>query len=1004
MANARTFSRSFSGGEVTPEFWGRIDDPKYQSGLALCRNFIALPHGPVANRPGTKFVREVKSSSKRTRLIPFTYSSTQTMVLEFGDYYIRFHTLGASLLAGTPQAYSAGAAYVVSDAVTYSGARYYCTRPAQGIVPTNTAYWYRMPDNGVYEIPSPYKAQDVFDIHYVQSADVLTIVHPGYAPRELRRLGATRWRLDLISTAPTLSPPAGGETSGAVNIVHRYVVTATISKITTENRVVGSYIDNVEVVPAVYTVYSASTCILDGGGSTFINNAYAAFGKSALFWKCATDPIFPYFLWDTNTAILAEAGNPPIYASTVTGPKQIGTPDSPSTYDGASFIEGRWFKLYRSNSSAMTAAIADYLNLYPLGYPSVTVTEVQVTVPVRSVETYETSPAAEATCSNDLRLIGAANNLSWQPITGASSYRVYKAKSDGSFGYLGSIFGTSFRDDSVKSAAIDWSVSPPASAPASGPPGLTATAVTAAVAELSVTATVPEGATPGTKYTYVVTAVSEKTGEESGPSSKASTMNDLFSTGAKNTLTWPYVAGADYYNVYRDANGVFGYLGRATENTFVDTDYLTPDISKTPPIINDIFAGPGNWPGAVTYYEQRRIFAGSRAAPQSIWMTRPGTESDISYSMPSREDDAISFRVAAREANTIRHAVPLNSLVLMTASAEWQVTSVNSDAITPTSVSVKPQSYVGANNVQPVIVNNTLVYVAERGGHVRELGHNWQAGGYITGDASIRAPHLFDELDIVDVAYQKSPSSIVWLISTSGKLLGMTYSPEQQIIAWHQHDTDGAFESVCCVAEGDHDAVYLVVRRTVGGVSNRYIERMEPRLFGEQESAFFLDCGLTYRGAPVSSVTGLAHLNGKTVSILADGAAHAPKVVAGGAVALDVPASVVHVGLPYVSDMQTLPLALEIQGGGFAQGRPKNISQAWLRVFRSGEIYVGPGFDRLTRARDEFGVTGIKPLRTEEIQVTVSPSWAPEGSICLRNTAPLPLTVVSMSLEVSIGG
>lgn len=1000
MANARTFSRSFSGGEVTPEFWGRIDDTKYQSGLALCRNFIALPHGPIANRPGTKFVREVKSSSKRTRLIPFTYSSTQTMVLEFGDYYIRFHTLGASLLAGTPQAYSAGTSYIVSDSVTYSGARYYCTRPAQGIVPTNTAYWYRMPDNGVYEIPSPYKAQDVFDIHYVQSADVLTLVHPGYAPRELRRLGATRWRLDLISTAPKLSPPAGGQSTGAVNITHRYTVTAMMSRTVTEQRTFTEY--SSWATPIVFEEKTVTNEVVALGGDK-IQGVFNKYGKTqGVFWfKGYTNPYLLYgveYINPTLEYVDPESQLPPGYTNS-----DLGLGDGQIAYAEAKVVDGVQWTLYQMFGN-INRAVYHYTEMISSG-GLVFTSATRYSYPVTYTQSYETIFSSEATCSNDLKLVGAANKLSWNPISGASGYRVYKYNyTDNQFYFLGAATDTTFRDDSVRTAGIDKTLSPPASALSAGPSGMAATAVTAAVAELSVSAFVPEGGSPDTKYTYVVTAFSERTGEESGPSSKASTMNDLFTTGAKNTLTWPFVAGADYYNVYREVNGVFGYLGRSTENTFIDTDYLTPDISKTPPIINDVFAGNTNWPGAVTYYEQRRIFAGSRAAPQSIWMTRPGTESDMSYSMPSREDDAISFRVAAREANTIRHAVPLNSLVLMTASAEWQVTSVNSDAITPTSISVKPQSYVGANNVQPVIVNNTLVYVAERGGHVRELGYNWQAGGYITGDASIRAPHLFDGLDVVDIAYQKSPSSIVWVVSTSGKLLGMTYSPEQQIIAWHQHDTDGAFESVCCVAEGDHDAVYLVVRRTVGGVSKRYIERMDPRLFGEQENAFFLDCGLTYRGAPVSSVTGLAHLNGKTVSILADGAAHAPKVVTGGAVALDVPASVVHVGLPYVSDLQTLPLALEIQGGGFAQGRPKNVNQAWLRVFRSGELYVGPDFDRLTRARDEFGVTGIKPLRTEEIQVTVSPSWAPEGSICLRNTAPLPLTVVSMSLEVSIGG
>ena len=122
---------------------------------------------------------------------------------------------------------------------------------------------------------------------------------------------------------------------------------------------------------------------------------------------------------------------------------------------------------------------------------------------------------------------------------------------------------------------------------------------------------------------------------------------------------------------------------------------------------------------------------------------------------------------------------------MLTGSAEWRVTSVNSDAITPTSISVKPQSYVGSNNSQPVIVNNSMVYAASRGGHVRELGYNWQANGFITGDLSLRAAHLFDNFAILDMGMAKAPLPVVWFINDQGKLLGLTYVPEQAIGAWH---------------------------------------------------------------------------------------------------------------------------------------------------------------------------------------------------------------------------
>ena len=679
MPNIRTLQRSFGGGEVTPEFFGRIDDVKYQTGLALCRNFIVLPHGPIANRPGFAFVRAVKDSTKKTRLIPFTYSTDQTMVIEIGAGYFRFHTQGATLMNGAEP----------------------------------------------YEIANPYAEADLFDIHYVQSADVLTLVHPNHAPRELRRLGALSWTLTTITFGSSLAAPTG--------------VSATAS-----------------------------------GGT-------------------------------------------------------------------------------------------------------------------------------------------------------------------------------------------------------------------------------------GTTYNYKVTTVGEFELDESKPSAAASVSGDLLAPNAFNTITWSAAAGAKRYNVFKQSNGLYGYIGQTDGLTFKDEN-IAADLSRTPPEGGSPFASAGNYPGAVTYFEQRRCFAGTINAPQNLWLTRTGTESNMTYSIPSRDDDSISFRVAAREANTIRHLVPLDSLVLLTGAAEWRVTSVNSDAITPSSVAVRPQSYIGAGNAQPVIVNTSVLYGAARGGHVRELAYNWQAGGYITGDLSLRAPHLFDGLDIKDIAFQKSPAPVAWFVSSSGKLLGLTYVPEQQVGAWHQHDTDGTFESVACVAEGAEDAVYAVVRRTINGQSVRYIERMAPRLFGEQESAFFVDAGATYDGPPADTITGLTWLEGCTVSILADGAVHPQRVVTGGAVQLEVEASVVHIGLPIEADAQTLPLAFEIQG--FGQGRQKNVNKAWLRVYRSSGIFAGPSFDRLTEAKQRTTEPYGSPpaLKSEEIPIVITPSWTDNGQVCVRQSDPLPLTIVSMSLEVSIGG
>lgn len=683
MANIRTLQRSFSGGEISPEMFGRFDDAKYQSGLARCRNFITKPQGPAENRPGFAFVRAVKDSTKKVRLIPFTYSTTQTMVIEMGPGYFRFHTQGATLMSGG--------------------------------VP--------------YEIANPYAEADLFDVHYVQSADVLTLVHPNYAPRELRRLGATNWQLTTLSFAAPIAAP------GAPTLV--------------------------------------------------------AAGHTAVKYT----------------------------------------------------------------------------------------------------------------------------------------------------------------------------------------------------------------------YYYVVTAVDSEGVSESAASAASSVGGNLFETGATVKISWAAVTGASRYNVYKLQGGLYGYIGQTTGLSIVD-DNISPDLGKTQPLYDSVFGGAGDYPGAVSYFEQRRCFAGTTNKPQNIWMTKSGTETNMSYSLPIRDDDRIAFRVAAREANTIRHIVPLTQLLLLTSSAEWRVTSVNSDAITPSTISVRPQSYVGSSNVQPVIINNTLIYGAARGGHVRELAYNWQASGFITGDLSLRAPHLFDTFDIVDMAYAKAPQPMVWFVSTSGRLLGLTYVPEHQVGAWHWHDTDGVFESCTVVAEGGEDALYCVIRRTINGSSVRYVERMASRQFTDQADAFFVDAGATYSGVPADVISGLGYLEGKTVSILADGAVHPQRVVTGGSITLDIEASTVQIGLPIEADLQTLPLAVQLQDGSFGQGRFKNVNKVWLRVYRSSGIFVGPSASELTEAKQRTTENyGTPPaLKSEEIPIVLTPSWADSGQIFVRQSDPLPLTVVSMTAEVALGG
>lgn len=728
----RTITKAFSGGVVDPQFFGKYDDQKFQTGVAKMENFIAVPFGPTENRPGLRFVAEAKYPNKKCRIVEFEFSTTQTFAIEMGEGYFRFHTQASTLLVGSPGAWSSSTAYVQGDLVTYLGVKYYCLQAHTNTTPPNASFWYPIPST-YYEIPNPYAEADLFEINFVQSNDVLTFVHEDYPPAELRRLGATFWVYAPIDFDPSLPQVTG----------------------------------------------------------------------------------------------LSVTGNGPNASPAVNVPEWVVT-----AIDGLG-----------SESEQSTA-------------------------------------------------------------TSFSSLSAYNFNGSGAY--------------------ID--------------------------------------------------------------------------------LAWTAVTGATAYNIYRRFNGgIYGFIGQTTGLTFKD-DGIAEDLSTTPPIIDNPFNGSDNYPSAVCYFEQRRVFAGTTNKPQQIIMTKTGTESDTSVSRPVRDDDAIKFNVAARTLNRIRHLVPTEVMWGLSNSAEWKITSVNQDSITPTSISVRAPTSVGSSYPQPVLVNNNVIFVSEKGSRLRELGAA-QNGGYITGDLSIRASHLVKKSKIVDISFTSEPQQIVWGVRDDGVLLGLTYVPEQQVYGWHTHATDGSFESVGTIKDDGRDYSYFVVKRNIDGSDVRYIERMERRVFDSIEDCFFVDAGISYSGSPASTFTGLDHLEGETVAILADGAEQPQQEVVGGSVTLESAFSKVTIGLPYNSDLQTLPMYMEIPGA--AQGRYKNVNQVWMRVFESAAVFAGPAFNRLTEYKQRTTESPGSPpeLRTDEINIKIAPSWSNSGGqVCVRQSSPLPITILNMTIEVEVGG
>lgn len=765
---AKTFYRSFAGGEITPELFGRLDLPKFQTGLRKAQNFLTLPHGPAVRRPGTYYVNRTRYNSNVSRLIPFVFNATQAVVIEFGNLYVRFHTPEGTVLespkaiTGITQAlpgvftvvghgYSIGEVVYVSavggmtelngsfyqvlatptaDTVTLSTLDYGGVRIDTTSMPAYTSGGLMA---RVYTLASPYAAADLFSINYSQDSDVLTLTCQNYQSRELRRSGAANWAFSVVSFTPTLAAPA---------------------------------------------------------------------------------------------------------------------------------------------SPTATATVAVATNLTPQHYKVTSVAADLVTESLASVD---------ATCTNNLTLAGNYNTISWTSNPSAARYYVYKLR-----------------------------------------------------------------------------------------------------------------------------GGIYGFIGQTTSTSLID-DNIQADTTIAPPDTAITLNGSANdYPAAVTYFERRRWFAGTANEPQNIWATRNGTQSNLTSSIPSRDDDALEFRIAAQQQNAIRHLVPLTDLIALTVGGEFRIFADGGPAIAPTTLSIKPQGFSGAGVPQPVLTAQSALYVQAQGSRVRELAYDPNGTGYYRStDVSILATHLFNGYTIVDLAYTRAPEQVLWAVRSDGVLLGLSYVPDQQVYAWHQHVTDGAFESVAVIPSGSEDVLFAVVRRTqADGLTVRSVEKLASRFWTDQADAFYVDCGLTYSGTPTDTITGLYHLEGKTVQILADGAVQGEQVVTNYRVTLDAEYSTVHVGLKYTSDLVTLPLAIE-GAPAAGQGMAKNVSKVYLRVVQSSVVKVGPAFDKLVEnaAREVSDPYDSPPaLTTSELEIAIAPSWGADGSVCVRQDLPLPLTVAAMALETATGG
>lgn len=603
-----------------------------------------------------------------------------------------------------------------------------------------------------------------------------------------------------------------------------------------------------------------------------------------------------------------------------------------------------------------------------------------------------------------------------------------------------------------------------------------------------------------TDYSYVVTAV-DANGEESIASAVGgqTAQIDIATTAGSVAISWNFVSGATAYNVYKalpstgtaiPAGTLYGYMTTVSgefNTAAVDTN-IVPDFTFAPPTHENPFAG-SNYPAAVTYDQQRKVYAASNAQPETFWMSKPGQFDNFDVSSPVQPSDAITGTLVSRQVNNIKYMVSMpGGLIMLTGAGAWQVSGgAQGSVLAPSTVTATPQAYNGSADVEPLTINYDILYVQQKGTVVRDLAYSFYTNIYTGTDLSILSNHLFTGYSIVEWTYAEEPFKLIWAVRSDGALLSLTYLKEQEVYGWAKHETQGRFKSISSIQEGQENAIYAIVQRSVGGENISFIERLHTRLmpYGA-EDAFFVDSGLSSTSTvpdatltigaaegtgvsfstdvavfdsgmvgdviragkgiatitsfvdsthvlctitrtitdidhfhtpevvwpqasgtwtiatPTTVVSGLDHLEGELVTILGDGNTFTPQVVLNGTVTLSQPCSKIHVGLAYTCQLQTLYLDT---GEPTIQGKRKNIIAMTARVDQTRGLKMGQTFDDLTEFKDRNLNTIGEPIElyTGDDRMIIGGGWNTEAQVCIQVDDPVPATVLGVIPEIQLG-
>jgi len=980
MSQINPFLSSLNSGEFSPRMEARVDFERYPNASKMCRNFVLLPQGGITRRPGTRFIKEVKTSSLSTRLIPFQFSEDDSYMLEAGNAYFRFYRRQGRLAVEDTDA-------AVTNGTFASNITGWTDASTGGAAIAHDATNQRMQLTGASG-----------GVAWARQG--VTISAGNTAKEHVLRFKVA------VDGGGTIGFQVGTSTTGS-EILSEVKLGAGFHSIAFTPNATTFYIQFRNNITPVRNAFIDDVVFLDNEPLE-LTSPYATADLTDLRYFQAGDVVY---ICHQSYAVrkIERRGHRSwsiVEAFFEDGP-YLETNDGTDLND-AQIITNPLFDNgiigWTDNSTGSAAFVlhnndGKHAELDPGASGSAQTAVMRTSTTVVSGKKFVVHVLILSAGAVTVNLGSSAGGTQYSTASQQPGWASYE------FTTSGTTLHVEFRYAGYGKGRA-------------GVGGCQAYSEDARLLEPSATT----GSVTLTALGFAPFTASD--------------------VGRLIRLEWP------------GQEPGYGVITAYTSTTVV-TLLVLRDLAATTPTESwrmGAFGGSQGYPKVVAFFDGRFVVGNTTGKPNTVWLSQSGSlqnmrpDSFEDGASTVEDDDAISVTLRSTQINPIHWiSAASGKLMIGTAGGQWVVQSAGA-TVSPSDISAKQHSAVPVADMSNIEINQTILFADRARREVHDLGFSLQEDSFLATDLTILSDHIFRSR-LEEMVYQRNPFSTVWCRRADGRLVSLSYNRQHQILGWSQTIIGGVFgsgnavvESIACIPGADdsnqtytsdeRNELWMIVKRTINGSTKRYIEVMEYFFDGvlredystenawknamreEQEDAFYVDSGLTYSGSATTTVTGLDHLEGQTVNVLADGIAQPTKVVSGGAISINTPATKIHVGLVYTHKYEGLKLAAATQAGA-GVGKVKIVTAIGVVLLDSSE------FKMTTTEYDEHGrrvhdLYTIRfqqehedpdvavPLFTGETIQSAEGAFSRDARLYMEGDKPLPITVLGLAPQMEI--